>query len=294
MCCAINRIDEKAYAKLNLSLDVIARREDGYHDMCMVMQTVSLCDDVSVSLRDDGAINISTNLYYLPCDDRNIAVKAAKAFFAKSENTKYGADIKITKRIPVCAGMGGGSSDGAAVLRALNALTDKPFSRTELEALGNTLGADIPFCVAGGTSLAEGKGEILTDLSPLPNCFIVIAKPKFSISTPELFSKIDLYTVKHHPDTQGIVSAINHGSLKGVCQRMYNVFEYVLPSKPDDISVIKGAFLDLGAFGTIMTGTGSAVFGVFEDENSAQKARTYLARQYPDVFLAVPQDRLDI
>ena len=294
MCCAINKIDEKAYAKLNISLDVISRREDGYHDMCMVMQTVSLYDDVSVSLRNDGITSISTNLHYLPCDDRNIAAKAAKAFLAKSGNSKYGADIKIKKRIPVCAGMGGGSSDGAAVLRALNILTGKPFNRTELEELGNTLGADIPFCVAGGTSLAEGKGEILTDLLPLPQCHIVIAKPKFSVSTPELFSKIDLYTVKYHPDTQGIVSAINCGNLKGVCQRMYNVFENVLPPKPDDIALIKSAFLDLGALGTLMTGTGSAVFGIFDDEQAAKESHTYLARQYVDVFHAVPQNRLDI
>lgn len=290
----INKVNEKAYAKLNISLDVISRREDGYHDMCMVMQTVSLCDDISVSLRNDSIVSISTNLHYLPCDDRNIAAKAAKAFLSKTGNTVNGVDIKIVKRIPVCAGMGGGSSDGAAVLRALNNLTGKPFNRTELEELGNTLGADIPFCVSGGTSLAEGKGEILTDLPSFPNCHIVIVKPRFSISTPELFAKIDLYTVKYHPDTQGIITAINNGNLKGVCQRMYNVFENVLPSKPNDIPLIKNTLLDLGAMGTLMTGTGSAVFGIFENAHDAKNAQTYLARQYVDVFLAEPKCRLDI
>jgi 4-diphosphocytidyl-2-C-methyl-D-erythritol kinase len=290
----IHSLTEKAYAKLNISLDVVSRRPDGYHEMRMIMQTVSLCDEVTVSLRHDGTISIRTNLRYLPCDDRNIAVKAAKAFFANTDTASSGADISITKHIPVCAGMGGGSADGAAVLRALNKLTGKPLNRRELESLGNSLGSDIPFCVAGGTSLAEGKGEILTDLTPLPACIFVIAKPRFSVSTPELFTKIDLCSVRYHPDTQGVLSSIKTRDLKGICQRMYNVFENVLPPKPDDIPKIKGILLDCGALGTVMTGTGSAVFGVFDDEEKAKKAQSYLAQQYSDVFLAEPQGRLDI
>lgn len=294
MCEIINIVTEKAYAKLNISLDVISRRTDGYHEMSMIMQTVSLCDDVEVSLRNDSIINISTNLYYLPCDDRNIAAKAAKAFFAKTDNIINGADIKLIKRIPVCAGMGGGSSDGAAVLRALNELTGKPMTREELENLGNSLGADVPFCVAGGTALAEGKGEILTELPPFPDCYFVIVKPKFSVSTPELFGKIDQCSVKYHPDTQGIVSAIESGNLRGVCQRLYNVFENVLPQKPDDIQKIKNGLLDYGALGTVMTGTGSAVFGIFDDMHTAKNAQYYFALQYIDVFLAEPQCKLDV
>ncbi|MFB0920901.1 MAG: 4-(cytidine 5'-diphospho)-2-C-methyl-D-erythritol kinase [Oscillospiraceae bacterium] len=280
---------EKAYAKLNISLDVISKRTDGYHDMRMVMQSVSLCDDVTVSLREDGAVNVSTNLRFLPSDDRNIAVKVAKAFFAELGGKAAGADINILKRVPVCAGMGGGSADGAAVLRALNKLTDKPFSRLELESLGASLGSDIPFCVAGGTALAEGRGEALSDLPPIPDCRFIIVKPKFSVSTPELFSKIDLVSVKYHPDTPGLVSSLLSGDLQGVCRRMYNVFEDVLPPKPDDIPNIKKLLLDSGALGAVMTGTGSAVFGIFDNEDMAKRSFKLLNERYPEVFIASPQ-----
>ena len=283
---------EKAFAKLNLSLDVTGRRPDGYHDMRMVMQTVSLCDDVSVSLRNDGYVRAGTNLRYLPCDDRNIAVKAARAFFAAAELKNAGADIGIRKRIPVCAGMGGGSSDGAAVLRALNRLTGKPFSPPELEALGASLGSDVPFCIAGGTVLAEGRGEVLSPLTDFPKCFFVIVKPRFSVSTPELFAKLDQYPLKRHPDTDGIISAIRGGKLSAVCRRMYNVFEDVLPPKPDDVPFIKGTLLDCGALGAVMTGTGSAVFGVFDSREKADAARTALSKTYGEVFLARPQKKL--
>lgn len=290
----IETILEKAYAKLNISLDVISKRPDGYHDMRMVMQSVSLCDDVAVSLRDDGAVNVCTNLHFLPSDDRNIAVKAAKAFFSKLGRKDVGADISIFKRVPVCAGMGGGSADGAAVLRALNILMGKPFSRVELESLGATLGSDIPFCVSGGTSLAEGRGEALSELPPFPNCLFVIVKPKFSVSTPELFSKIDLVSVKYHPDTQGLVTSLKSGDLKGVCRRMYNVFEDVLPTKPNDIPKIKSFLLDSGALGAVMTGTGSAVFGIFDDENKARHSFNLLSERYREVFIAEPQGLISI
>ena len=260
----------------------------------MVMQTVSLCDDVKISLRDDGEIGIRTNLRYLPCDDRNIAVKAAKAFFAKNGSSSVGADIDITKRIPVCAGMGGGSSDGAAVLRALNSLMGRAFSRVELEELGASLGSDIPFCVSGGTALAQGRGELLTDLPPFPDCRFVIVKPKFSVSTPELFSKLDSVSVKYHPDTAGIVSSIQNRDLRGVCSRMYNVFEDVMPSKSEEIRKIKTLLLDCGALGAVMTGTGSAIFGIFEDDAPAKRALSLLSSHYNEVFFAKPKGRLEL
>ena len=285
---------EKAFAKLNISLDVTGRRPDGYHDMRMIMQTVSLCDDVSVSLRDDGHVRAGTNLRYLPCDERNIAVKAARAFFAAADMKNAGADIGIRKRIPVCAGMGGGSSDGAAVLRALNRLAGKPFSLAELEKLGAGLGSDVPFCVGGGTALAEGRGEILTPLPAFPKCFFVIVKPRFSVSTPELFSKLDQCPIKRHPDTNSIVSAIKSEKLPDICRRMYNVFEDVLPPKPDDIPRIKGMLLDCGALSAMMTGTGSAVFGIFDEQKKAEAARAALAKGCGKVFLARPQGRLKV
>lgn len=272
----------------------MAKRADGYHDMHMVMQSVSLCDDVKVTLRSDSELRVSTNLRFLPDDDRNIASKAARTFFAELGRKSIGADIEIFKRVPVCAGMGGGSSDGAAVLRALNILTEKPFSRAELENMGSRLGSDIPFCVAGGTSLAQGKGERLSDLPTLPFCRFVIVKPKFSVSTPELFAKLDLVSVKYHPDTQGIVSSIKNGDLKGVGQRLYNVFEDVLPAKPDDIPKIKITLLDCGALGAAMTGTGSAVFGIFDNEHKARSAQETLSSRYKEVFLAEPQGILAV
>lgn len=285
---------EKAFAKLNISLDVTGRRPDGYHDMCMVMQAVTLCDDVSVSLREDGCVRAGTNLRYLPCDERNIAVKAARAFFAAAKMKNVGADIGIRKRIPVCAGMGGGSSDGAAVLRALNRLCGKPFSLRQLEELGAALGSDIPFCVAGGTALATGRGELLSPLPDFPACRFVIVKPRFSVSTPELFTKLDRCPIRCRPDTNGIVSSLKAGELAGVSRRMYNVFEAALPPKPDDIPHIKAALLDCGALGAVMTGTGSAVFGVFGDAARAETASRMLSRSYREVFLASPQPPLTV
>lgn len=289
----MREITEYAYAKLNLSLDVVSRLPDGYHELCMVMQSVTLCDNLHLRLRDDNVIRVSTDLCYLPCDERNIAAKAARAFFAKTR-LAAGCDIDIQKNIPVCAGMGGGSSDGAAVLRALNTLAGKPLSQAELETLGGTLGSDIPFCIAGGTVLATGKGETLTDLSVLPHCHIVICKPRFSVSTPELFSKIDSRVIRYHPDTAGLLKSIQSGKLSEISRRMYNVFEEVLPTKPNDISIIKRALLDCGALGAVMTGTGSAVFGIFSDEDSAVCAKRRLSQIYDEVFLAQPQQKIEI
>lgn len=290
----IDSVNEKAYAKLNISLDVLAKRPDGYHDMRMVMQSVSLCDDLHVALRDDGDIRVSTNLRFLPNDERNIAAKAARAFFAKLGGKDRGVEITIVKRIPVRAGMGGGSSDGAAVLRALNRLTGKPFSRAELEDIGAQLGSDIPFCVAGGTALAEGRGEKLTALPPFPDCRFVIVKPSFSVSTPELFAKLDLISVKYHPDTQGILAALYDGALSELCHRMYNVFEDVLPPRQGELAQIKSGLLDCGALGAVMTGTGSAVFGVFDEPQRAKTAKRLFAQRFREVFVAEPQAVLEL
>lgn len=290
----MSRIFEKAYAKLNLTLDVTGKRDDGFHDMRMVMQTVSLCDDVTLTLRDDGKINVFSDLSYLPCDERNIAYKAARAFFHQAGRPGLGADIALTKRIPVCAGMGGGSSDAAAVLRALNAVLGHLMSGGELEMLGAELGSDVPFCVHGGTSLAEGRGELLKVLAPLPLCYIVICKPEFSISTPLLFSKLDLSKVRYHPDTQGLVSALEGTNLHGVSKRMFNVFEEVLPPTTDAVAEIKGLLLDKGALGAVMTGTGSAVFGIFDIEEKASVAFIDLKKRYRNVFIALPQKRLNL
>lgn len=284
----------KAFAKLNISLDVIAKREDGYHEMRMVMQSVELCDDVTVRLFKGEAVRARTNFSFLPRDGRNIAVRAAELFFKEAGIKGYGAEISITKRIPVCAGLGGGSSDGASVLRALNSMTKAGLSREELEKLGASLGSDVPFCVAGGTALAVGRGEILHDLKPLPNCHVVICKPDFSISTPVLFGKIDARAVRYRPDTDGILEAIDNGDLYAVARRVHNVFEDVLPMRHRAVAEIKSELLGCGSIGAAMSGTGSAVFGFFDEEGPARNARERLGRVYSECFLTTPSKRLEI
>ena len=284
---------EKAYAKLNLSLDVTSCRDDGYHDMLMVMQTVSLCDDVSVSLNDSGVIKASCNLPFIPCDERNLAVKAAVKYLEAIGESNQGLDIDLQKNIPVGAGMAGGSSNAAAVLRALNRLYSNRLSVAELEEIAGHVGSDVAFCVAGGTSLAKGRGEILTELKAMPDCYIVICKPEFSISTPELFKKLDSSPMRHHPDTQGILQALEDGELRELCMRMYNVFEDVDDRRMRTVAEIKGTLLDHGAMGAIMTGTGSAVFGIFTTEEQAEAAKNELNKAHKFCCISKPQPRID-
>lgn len=279
----------QAYAKLNLSLDVLSRRDDGYHDMCMVMQTISLCDTVSIKEELDEGIRVSTNLRFLPNDERNLAAIAAKKYWEANGCQGKGLSIKIDKLIPVCAGMGGGSSDAAAVLRALNTMSEDPVPLDRLAEIGEKVGSDVPYCVIGGTALAEGKGEVLTHLPALPDCYIVVCKPAFSVSTPELFGCIDCRKIRCRPDTEGIVSALHAGYLPGVARRMYNVFEDVLPDrKRAEIDRIKYELISEGALGAVMSGTGPTVFGIFDNESKARSAYDILKAQYSDAFFAKP------
>ncbi len=282
-------LTEKAWAKLNISLDVLGPRPDGYHEMRMVMQSVELCDDVDIALTDTGLVRLRTNFRFLPCDERNIAAKAAAAFFAAADMENPGLDIELKKRIPVCAGLGGGSADAAAVLRGLNSLFGKPFSVEQLEEISRPLGSDVPFCIKGGTALAFGRGDELERLPNFPESSIVICKPAFSISTPELFRHIDSRRSHVHPDTEGLIKALEEGSIRDIARRMYNVFEDVLPRRCEEIGRIKGQLLDLGAVGTMMSGTGSAVFGVFEDAAAAAQAHAELGRSYRECFLTCPK-----
>ncbi|MGE4353177.1 MAG: 4-(cytidine 5'-diphospho)-2-C-methyl-D-erythritol kinase [Oscillospiraceae bacterium] len=285
---------ERAWAKLNLTLDVLSPMPDGYHGMRMVMQSCTLCDEVRVMLTSDGSFFAHSNLYYLPCDDRNIAIKAARAFFEEIGETRSGVRIDMKKCIPVCAGLGGGSSDAAAVLRALNRLTGVNMNRKKLEALGLRLGADVPFCISGGTYLAEGRGEILTKLPDMPSCGIVICKPRFSISTPELFSRIDLRAEDSHPDTERFIQALHQGNLSALASQMRNVFEDVLAQNQEEIFSIKRRLLDHGALSSMMTGTGSAVFGLFTTRQAAQKAARELGREYRECFFAEPKCEIPV
>ena len=285
-------IREQAYAKLNISLDVGARRADGYHEMNMVMQTVSLCDELVITPTEDGKLSARSNLRFIPSDERNLAVKAARVFLDAAEKSGQGLQIELQKKIPVGAGMAGGSSDAAAVLRALNRMYGEPFNCQELEKLAEQVGSDVAFCVAGGTALARGRGEILEALPPLPDCRIVICKPEFSISTPELFRKLDSAPIRHHPDTAGILEALEQGDLRAICRRMYNVFEDVGDRRMRTVTEIKSRMLDHGALGSIMTGTGSAVFGIFTDEQPAEAAARELREEYRFACVAKPVGRL--
>ncbi len=274
----------KAFAKLNLTLDILRRREDGYHDLQMVMQSIDLADELTITPAEgEGAM--STTLSYLPSDGRNLAQMAAEAF-RNAAGRGGQVDISIVKRIPVCAGMAGGSSDAAAVLRAMNELTGAGYTPAELAKIGEAVGSDVPYCVVGGTALAEGRGERLTPLPPLPPCRVVVCKPPFPISTPQLFSRVDVRKIARRPDTEGMLAALADGDLTGVARRMYNVFEDVLePRRQAEINAIKAALIDCGALGAAMTGSGPTVFGLFDDPAAAESARARLSRSYQDVFL---------
>ena len=274
----------KAFAKLNLTLDILRRREDGYHDLQMVMQSIDLADELTITPAEgEGAM--STTLSYLPSDGRNLAQMAAEAF-RNAAGRGGQVDISIVKRIPVCAGMAGGSSDAAAVLRAMNELTGAGYTPAELARIGEAVGSDVPYCVVGGTALAEGRGERLTPLPPLPPCHVVVCKPPFPISTPQLFSRVDVRKIARRPDTEGMLAALAAGDLTGVARRMYNVFEDVLESRRQaEINAIKAALIDCGALGAAMTGSGPTVFGLFDDPAAAEHAKARLSGSYQDVFL---------
>lgn len=290
----MSTVNEKAYAKVNISLDVTAKRPDGYHDMLMVMQTVTLCDDITLTLTPGVPSRAECNLRFVPTDSRNLAVSAANAFFAAAGLDGMGAHIKMHKRIPVGAGMAGGSSDAAAVLRALNRLCKTGFSSERLEELASGIGSDVAFCVSGGTQIASGRGEVLKPLPALPDCTFVICKPDFSVSTPELFKKLDSVKLRCHPDTGGIVSLLNEGRLPQIARRMYNVFEDVPDRRMNEVAAIKSTMLGCGALGAVMTGTGSAVFGIFDDAAAAESTAKVLGRDYRCVETAKNMPRIDV
>lgn len=279
-----------AYAKINISLDVVSKREDGYHNLETVMQLISLHDKVLIDT-DYSGIRIKSNLPYLPCDGRNIAFKAAELFF-KEINAEPSAEIYIDKKIPMGAGLGGGSADAATVLKGLNKMYGYPIPYERLEELGLMCGADVVFCMRGGTHLAEGVGEILTKLPPMPDCFIVVIKPSLSISTKTVFQGFNLAECDYHPDTPGIICALENGDVSALSVRMFNVLEKAVLPKYKDLTKYKGDLLSQGALGSCMSGSGSAVFGIFIDEKTARKASNYFKRTYKTFsFVATPLNK---
>ena len=274
----------RACAKLNLYLDITGILPDGYHSLCSVMQSIDLYDTVNVEVAD--TITLSTDRPYIPTDERNTAYKAAKLFF-EATGINGGADIKIKKIIPVGAGMAGGSADAAAVLNLLNILYGMPLSNEELSQVALKVGADVPFCLEGGTMLAEGKGEKLTGLPKLPKCFFVVVKPDFSVSTKDAYKMFDEQG-GDCPAVDGILRALERKNIKEVCANMGNDLERCIASAHPQVDEIKHKLHQLGAIGSMMTGSGSAVFGVFDNIGLAQRAADVLKKPKQRVFVCRP------
>lgn len=279
----------KAHAKINLTLDIIGKRADGFHDMKMIMQSLSLADEITVQPKPTSGTYVETNLDYLPTGDNNLAGKAVATFYKNLNQTPKSYHIKIEKNIPVCAGLAGGSTDAATVLKILNEMENFPYTQEKLCEIGQQVGSDVPFCIISATALAEGKGEILSPLPPLPHCSILLCKPNFSLSTPVLFGKISNMKLSYRPDTDGIIKSIQDQDLKGVSQRLFNVFEEALtPHQRLCIEEIKNTMLDHGALGSSMSGSGPTVFGIFTEESQAKEAAAHLQEDFPETFLTTP------
>lgn len=283
-----NRAIAKSYAKINLTLDVLGRLDNGYHEVKMIMQSLSLFDLVIVD-KQKSEIKISTNLKGLPTDEKNIAYKAAALFFAEM-HISGGAKILIHKNIPVAAGLAGGSGNAAAVLCALNLLYAAGLSHNELCALALSLGADVPYCLTGGTQLAEGIGEKLTELPPVKAVPVVLVKPDISISTAKIYRKIDSASKLSHPDTDGMLKAIADGDILKLADELSNIMESVTADDCPEIIEIKKKMSELGALGAVMSGSGPTVFGIFPDNASAKTACDEFSKKYDDVFLTHTTD----
>ena len=279
---------EGAFAKLNLTLDVLGKRPDGYHDLKSVMQTISVRDDIEIDVGTGEPWRLLCDKEGIPTDETNLAWKAAKVFFDAVRKDPEGLEIRIVKRIPSGAGLGGGSADAAAVLRALNRHYGHPFSVGALAELGAQVGSDVPFCTLCGTAMVEGRGEKLRKLPDMPDCVFVVCKPEFSISTPELYRKIDEKEVAKRPDNRAMESAILAGDLGKVAENLCNVFDPIVTEEHLELNYIKSIFNSYGAAGYQMTGSGSAVFAIVQDFEFAAVICNMLRDNYPQVFIAKP------
>ncbi len=276
-------ITVSAMAKINLFLDITGKRNDGYHTINTLMHSIDLHDSVKVSLIKSGEIRLSSGLHFIPSDERNIAYKAAKAFFSLlGEN--WGADIKITKRIPVGGGLGGSSTDGAAVLEALNFLTGKPFSPEALSSLGASLSADIPFCLKKGAALCCGIGEEITPLESLQGIFALIIKPRFSLNTKEMYSLFDL-SKKECVDINPMLSAFCNKDFHAICENLYNAFYLPAISKEPSLENLYTLLKEGGAEGVLMSGSGSCIYGLFDSKKRCEKLYSLLSEKGLTVFL---------
>lgn len=279
---------EPAYAKVNLTLDVLGKRADGYHDLKSVMQTLSLRDDIEIDVGTGKPWVLRCDKEGIPCDERNLAWKAAKLYCDTMKKDPDGLEIRITKRIPSEAGLGGGSADAAAVLRALNDHYGNPLSILALAELGAQVGSDVPFCVVGGTVMCEGRGERLRKLPDMPDCIFVVVKPDFSISTPELYRKIDEKVIARRPDHNAMESALLAGDLSKVAQNLCNVFDPVVTEEHLELNYLKSIFYSYGAVGYQMTGSGSAVYCMVSEFEIAAVICDMLRENYPNIYICKP------
>ena len=267
----MERVSRKAYAKINIGLDVLRRREDGYHELKMIMQTVDICDDLLFERTAQPGIVIRTDHEELPVDGNNLIYKAADLLFQEKGITE-GVKITLTKRIPIAAGMAGGSSDAAAAMHGLNELFRMGYSIRELQEFGVKLGADIPYCLVGGTMLSEGIGEILTPLPTPPECFLVVAKPDINVSTGFVYGNLHAESLTYHPDIDGMVEALRAGNLSGITDRLGNVLETVTIKEYPVIEEIKELLRKMEAENALMSGSGPSVFGIFKKKETAESA----------------------
>ena len=279
---------EGAFAKVNLTLDVLDKRPDGYHDIKSVMQTISVRDDIEIDIETGKPWELLCTNESIPCDDRNLAWKAAKVYCDTLHKDPNGITIRITKRIPTEAGLGGGSADAAAVLRALNRYYGEPLSVFALAELGAQVGSDVPFCTLCGTAMVEGRGERLRKLPDMPDCCFVICKPAFSSSTPELYQKLDNSVIAKRPDNQAMESALLAGDLGKVAENVYNVFDPLVTAEHLELNYIKSIFNSYGSVAQQMTGSGSAIFAIVPDFEFAAVICSMLRENYPDIFIAKP------
>jgi 4-diphosphocytidyl-2-C-methyl-D-erythritol kinase len=277
------KVFEKAPAKINLSLDVLYKREDGYHEVEMVMTMVDLADRIEMQELPRDTIIISSQAGYIPLDEKNLAFQAAKLIKERYE-VKRGVYIHLDKKIPVAAGLAGGSSDAAATLRGLNKLWGLAISAEELKKLGEELGSDVPFCVTGGTAIARGRGEKLEMIEPPPQCWVVLAKPPINVSTSEIYGKLNAKEIERHPQTERLVQAIKEKNFEHLCSSLDNVLEEVTMKLYPEVKQLKEVMLKLGADGALMSGSGPTVFGLVSRESKAARIYNGLRGFCKDVY----------
>ncbi len=281
----MDRYQMKAYAKINLALDVIGKLENGYHEVKMIMQTIGIYDEIRFSKCEEG-IHLTIEGGKVPADENNLVYKAARIMMDEY-HIPSGIQIDLKKTIPVAAGMAGGSSDAAATFKGINRLFDLDASLEDLMRLGVRVGADVPYCILGGTALAEGIGEKLTSLNPAPECFVMVAKPDIDVSTKDVYRQLDAVRIESHPDVDGMVEAIWEESLQGMLDRMGNVLENVTVRQYPVINRLKERMKELGALNSLMSGSGPTVFGIFVNERVAREAFEQMKSEnlVPQLFL---------